>query len=218
MSFASSCFWTIRVGTETPHNDFLLPEGLVSARSEFFRKAMKGGWMEGQQKLIKLPEDEKAIVALYLHLVYTGDLIDDDDGVPTSSADYAKEKHQDRVLTLVKLYVFAEKVQDKVAKNKSLEALKLRVQKGGHCDEETRDRDYLPSGAAVQLMYDNTPEGSLGRLLMVNLWCTSTTNILAGSEVKSNDFFADLATALHHRLLECWKIDHPIYMDDYWEK
>jgi hypothetical protein len=97
---------------------------------------------------------------------------------------------QAHILAVVKLYVLAEKLQDRQAKNEALRTVL----------SDTAERsfaDSLPNAEIVQFMYNNTLQGSLGRRLMVDLWNdVHATSIIKQREGICKEFFVDLAHAL----------------------
>lgn len=52
--------------------EFFVHQSLISARSEFFAKALRGDWKEAQQREVSLPDDEAEVFRLYLQLLYIG--------------------------------------------------------------------------------------------------------------------------------------------------
>jgi len=52
----------------------MVHESFLTSRSEFFRRALNGNWQEAETRVIKLPDDDPEIVALYINFVYTGQL------------------------------------------------------------------------------------------------------------------------------------------------
>ena len=63
---------TIRVdvGIENERRAFIAHTSFLTCRSRFFQKALRGGWKEAEERMVKLPDSEPAIFALYLHYVY----------------------------------------------------------------------------------------------------------------------------------------------------
>lgn len=45
---------------------------LIVSRSDFFTRALNGKWKEGNDNVVKLPEDEPEIFWLYIQLLYSG--------------------------------------------------------------------------------------------------------------------------------------------------
>jgi hypothetical protein len=62
----------IVVGQGDNKCEFGIHEALLTTRSKFFAKAMGKGRKEAKEKVVKLPDDEQEIFALYASLVYTG--------------------------------------------------------------------------------------------------------------------------------------------------
>lgn len=58
------------MGVQPEAQDFTVHEGLISARSEFFRNALKVPWKESEERTIPLPEDEPKVFPVYLKLLY----------------------------------------------------------------------------------------------------------------------------------------------------
>jgi hypothetical protein len=78
---------------------FNVHTALLTARSEFFKKALNGAWKEAEDKVFKLPEDDPANFATYVHHLYTGELAVRTD--PQDSDDYGIEEQAQ----LARLYV-----------------------------------------------------------------------------------------------------------------
>jgi len=176
----------VRVGPEGSQQDFLLHEGIICKRSEFFRCAMNGNWSEKKARLVKLPEDDPKIFALYVNLVYIGEL-----SRLSGLTKMTSNEFQAQILSIVKFYVLAEKLQDKQAKNTALQTI--------HTDMIWKSSaDKLPNAEIVEFMYKNTLKGSPGRRLMVDIWTDENAKcILEQSEVICKEFLVDLAYSLH---------------------
>ncbi|KAH8644105.1 N-acetylglucosaminyl-phosphatidylinositol biosynthetic protein [Alternaria alternata] len=185
MKFDPSSFLLVRVGCDSSQQEFLLHEGILCARSEFFRRALNGNWIEKKERLVKLPEDDPQTFAFYVSFIYTN-VVSDATALQTMTPD----GFQAHILAVVKLYVLAEKLQDRQAKNEALRTVL----------SDTAERsfaDSLPNAEIVQFMYNNTLQGSLGRRLMVDLWNdVHATSIIKQREGICKEFFVDLAHAL----------------------
>lgn len=66
-SFNPATMLTIRVGLDATCETFTVH---LTARSEYFRRAMNGRWTEAETRTIDLTEDDPEAFALYLNLVY----------------------------------------------------------------------------------------------------------------------------------------------------
>jgi hypothetical protein len=79
----------LTVGAAGSTHDFCIHEALLTARSKFFERAMGKSWKEAKEKLVRLPEDDPRIFALYEQIVYTGRIpIFDDEVERVSSGAY----------------------------------------------------------------------------------------------------------------------------------
>jgi hypothetical protein len=100
---------TIEVGVKPNRETFVAHEGIICARSEFFRRAMNGNWTESNEKLVKLHEDDPRAFGVYLNHVYTGQL-------PTMNGKFDVDPLPDQGLgamykefrELAKVYVLSE--------------------------------------------------------------------------------------------------------------
>ncbi|KAH7085601.1 hypothetical protein BKA63DRAFT_21189 [Paraphoma chrysanthemicola] len=115
-SFEPSAMLTISVGKEPKHKDFTAHESFLIARSEFFHCAMKGRWEESNTRVIKFPDDQYTIFALYLNFVYTGQLVTMRKSEEERS-DFISKDMWDEYDDLFRLYILAEKLQDVTTKN-----------------------------------------------------------------------------------------------------
>ncbi|KAF2242119.1 hypothetical protein BU26DRAFT_555820 [Trematosphaeria pertusa] len=190
MRFDPSTFLTVRVGEAPNDENFLLHEGIICSRSEFFRRAMNGNWIEKEERLVKLPRDKPELFSIYVNLVYTNKLTT----TPKTSAGKAPsvaaigQEYQ----TMCELYVLCEKLQDTSAKDATVTAIlsmiHVRHNRGGYRG---------PPPRAVRTIYEGTTSNSPARRLMVDLWTSVTASTLAkvaGS--LPHEFIVDIATTL----------------------
>jgi hypothetical protein len=100
----------IIVGTN-PSVTFSVEENLICAASDYFKRAMSKGWIEAQQRTVRLEEDSPNIFRIYLHWLYRGT-------IPAESA--AGIEHYSEFLDhewsewmqLAKAYVLGDTLQD----------------------------------------------------------------------------------------------------------
>lgn len=141
---------TVVVGKEPNEKRFLVHEGFICARSEFFRRAINGPWVERDERLIKLLEDDPEIFATYINLVYTNNIatgpVERPMDVTRISAEHA---------FLAKLYVLSEKLCDSVAKNTVISAF-FAV----GLEQTSAGDTYSPGRDSIKLIYAGTPRGS----------------------------------------------------------
>lgn len=107
------------VGTDAPKR-FVVHEALVSPRSEFVRSALRGEWIEAQERIIPLPEDDPVIFSVYQKWLYAGLIHTRPNSIPS--------KTDDEYNMLVKAYIFGEKIMDSTFKDSVADAIveKLR--------------------------------------------------------------------------------------------
>ncbi|KAF2869209.1 hypothetical protein BDV95DRAFT_114956 [Massariosphaeria phaeospora] len=122
---------------------FYVHSGLICARSLYFRTTMNGRWLEADEQAVSLPEDDPAVVATYLGLLYTNRL-------------HLPQTIHSQYNWLIRLYVFAERMMDTESKNIVVQAMMARAKEG-----------YCPPSNAISTLYDGTPETSLARNLFV---------------------------------------------------
>ncbi|KAF1920341.1 hypothetical protein BDU57DRAFT_425817, partial [Ampelomyces quisqualis] len=178
------------VGSGNNTREFGVHEALLTSRSEFFDKAMGKGWKEAEEKVVKLPEDDPDAFALYEQLIYTGN-------IPAFS------DAPDRFISLVRLYVLAEKLQDIKTKNSAVDAIIAKV---SHESESIASSNLfqapcLPSNKAIRIMYEHTPSHCPGRqaLLDCYIWygqSESESNYDSDDEKVPRQFLKDLAKDL----------------------
>lgn len=156
----------------------MVHEGIICERSEFFRRAMNGNWVEASDRIVKLPEDCASIFEVYMNLIYTGVI-----PLPTGK-DYGTN-------TLVRLYVLGEKLQDVSAKNSVITSI-INVLK-----QQLLDLSLCITIAAssIQVIYAGTPEGSPLRRLAVDSWSDPSWMEVLPKYSFPNAFLADLAIA-----------------------
>ncbi|KAF2657784.1 hypothetical protein K491DRAFT_578276, partial [Lophiostoma macrostomum CBS 122681] len=146
----------INIGTGDDQERFDVHEALLSSRSRFSRNALSGRWKEAEDRVVKLPEDDPALFATYIHVLYSGDI----PCVSDSDAIGAKES-----LMLCHLYMLAEKLDDVQTKNTVVEAIL------SYCTKPQTDGNiYYMGGEPVSVIYSGTPENSPARRLMTDLY------------------------------------------------
>jgi hypothetical protein len=123
---------------------------VICERSEFFRKAFTGGFIEANNKEIYLHEDDPKAFGLFIDWIYCKNL-------------YCQMHHEDpaditfkHIKDWLSLYIFADKIALQELSEQALEQYK-------QCSEGT-----LPCVSEIQLIYENTPEQSSLREHIVN--------------------------------------------------
>jgi hypothetical protein len=156
--------------------------------SQFFQAALKTDWAEGQQREVKLPEEEFEAFNTYVQWMYKR-------AIPTkfeknSSED--KDKQQSYI-HLSKLYVLGERLMDCEFQNQVVDAIVATAR-----DQTSEGTRYKPIGEVVNIIYENTPKPSPGRKLMAQIWYEyGRADWFAESNVKLNyEFMEDVMSAL----------------------
>lgn len=94
-------------------------------------------------------------------------------------------------LVLAKLYVYGEKIQDALFKNKVIDAFLGRI------SEPIEGTTYHPIAQSVNIIYESTMSGSLGRRFMVDIhvWHGGPHWVTHEAAENNKDFLMDLARA-----------------------
>jgi hypothetical protein len=147
---------------------------MICARSKFFYCAMNGDWVEKDERLVKLPEDDPEIFGIYANLVYTGKIAIRSS--ETAKGQVAKHALQAEHTTLCILYVLAEKLQDTLAKDAIVTSIRAICKESlTHEIEDFENQDdyhggwFVLTASAVSIIYEGTVRGSPARRLMVDM-------------------------------------------------
>lgn len=104
----------------------LVHKSFLTAWSEFFSRALNGDWKESETHTVDLTEDVPETFDLYLNLVYKNDLpvmtLDEDKLCALDTLEFLKHICK-QYISLIHLYVLADKLQDIQAKNEALKAI-----------------------------------------------------------------------------------------------
>lgn len=180
----------MRVGKEPEHTDFLLHEGIICERSEFFRRAMSGNWIEKEERLVKLPEERPLVFDMYVSLLYTNRTLDCEQSTEGEIEPKAfRNVQQKQYRALCKLYVLAEMLQDLEAKKAALKAMITTSQM--YIEQSW----WKPNEHFVRDLYGSTPRGSPARRWLVDIWSNVKASSLEsyGADSLPNEFLLDLA-------------------------
>lgn len=196
-SFKAPAAVKIRVGDSEKYQDFVAHESFLTSRSEFFRLALKKEWKEAESRLVKLPDDDPYIFAIYLNVVYTGHV--NTVRMPQEEVK-ALDEHTFRVhlaneyRDLLHLYILAEKLQDIEAKNAAITAVVEVAQ------VTSGEGTWMAPGLSVaDIVYEGTPEGSPLRRLLIELFSGLPVSYILCEVHKREyhtDFIKDIAAKL----------------------
>ncbi|KAJ4344990.1 hypothetical protein N0V95_006027 [Ascochyta clinopodiicola] len=140
---------------------------------------MSGNWSEAKERIVRLPEDPPTIFHIYVDLLYTNQIT-----VISNSASRVPTLVYDEQNTLARLYVLVEKLQDLDAKNKTLTAMVASL-----CETYSDGHKYAIGHAAVHIVYEGTPSGSLLRKLIVDTYTSQATRSWVSEAQKLPDDF-----------------------------
>ena len=177
---------TLLVGPD--EQKFIIHESYIARNSDFFRAAMKKEWIEGQTRIVKLPEEtDIECFVHYLNFAYHGKL-------PTESINtVAEEGFTDAPYdALGKIYVIGERMLDRSARNAIVrEIMRLMTTKS---PDGTR---YYPASTCINAIYDGTSIGSPMRRMIVDMWV-----VHGSAEWTFKDLHPEFLQELAPKLLE----------------
>ncbi len=197
--FDPSTALTIRVGGVANSQTFLVNESLLTARSEYFRRAMNGKWLEYNTREIDLVDDDPDIFALYLNLVYKNELptatLRDADVETLGCKELVWETNKE-LMVLFEIYAIAEKFQDTSAKDGVVAAVFQLTQ-----NVSWFGRPLVCGPRIIELVYSSTPVDSPARRLLVDMCCNSQMGpLLRKSPHLPKDFLSDLFMVMQREL------------------
>ncbi|KAF2008222.1 hypothetical protein P154DRAFT_558485 [Amniculicola lignicola CBS 123094] len=153
-----SLYVQVVVGAAEHERVFYISEKLLCARSAFFRKALSEDWKEGQDKLVKLEEEDPEIFALYEYLSHHNKVpvLGSSKYRPeTFEVDYRAEE-----LLTAKLYILCEFLGDVISKNLLVDAMM----------EGLNETFLFPWPKTISMIYDGTSEHNLMRKLLQDFY------------------------------------------------
>lgn len=168
-------------------------ENLLRSHSPFFEAALSKTWREGKDGRIKLPNDEPALLEVYIQFLYCGQV--SVSPVRTAAALRYKE-HESEYFTLAELYTLGERLMDIKFKNEVINDMFFRVYPLPSSIEPQR-----PVASAVDMIYRGTTAGSPARRLMVDIyfWKGKAEWMLGRPEDNNTEFLTDLTALLLRR-------------------
>lgn len=162
---------------------FKVHKHILCAHSPFFDTAFKKDWAESRTGSMPLADDDAEIFELYQQWLYRNKVFSRSPPEQTGQSNTEYD-------TLIRAYIFGEKVQDGHFGDAIIDALIVSVNTPA-VDGEL----WFPTDATVTKAYEGTPTGSPLRRLMVDL------HVHHGSErwIKENnnlEFLVDLTRGL----------------------
>lgn len=127
---------------------------IICARSKFFKAACSKRWVEGQLKVVKLPEVSTSVFRRYLSWVYSGHLEWACPGDDTEEeADPDDEIHE--MGMMIDLYILGHSLDDIQLRNKVVEIL-------------VTDVSFSPTCKQLNHLWENTHDSSPIRSMCAN--------------------------------------------------
>lgn len=136
-----------------PAETFYIDAGVLQKGGDFFLRALKKEWKEGQKRCIKLPIDEPDTFRVYAQWLYTGKLFCKSEG----------EAKGGGTMGLCEAYTLGDRLMDRVFQDRILDALLSSILDSG---EETM---ILPSVGTVDYVCRNLTSDSPIRRFMLDL-------------------------------------------------
>lgn len=124
---------------------------MICAKSEFFRAACSTCWLEGREKVVRLPEVDPDIFKTYLDWTYTDVLV-----VETAPKSPAVKTKTSR--GIVDMYLLGDVLNDVKLRNRAMQLLSSHV-----------INQRVPNTMTIRRIWDNTPTTSLLRNWVVDV-------------------------------------------------
>jgi hypothetical protein len=132
-------------------------ENLICSSSDFFEKAVQGGWKESEERLVRLKSDSPDVFNVYLHWLYyhTFPVRIDELGL-AGNAEY---------MQLANAFILGDMLQDGSFQDAVIDAMIDKM-----TSKATDGKSWFPFGPVIRLIYENTPGSSKARLLLVDIY------------------------------------------------
>lgn len=183
-SFAQEDTVVLVVGSEK--RSLVAHESHLNLNTDFFKTALKEEWVEGQTRVINLPEDDTETVTNYLTFTYGS-------GLPTATVKAMPGGGLEDGLwtSLVKLYILGERLLDTSLRNAVIkEIARLSSLVSG------KGVRYFMSPSTSSMCYDGTPTGSPLRRMVVDRYISAGQQVWIGHGEDHPVFLAELSQAL----------------------
>jgi len=159
---------------------------IITARSAFFRAAINGNFKEAHDKLIRLPDCDADLFAIYVQWLYSGAIV----LLDSSALEQDPIGSAQRQL-LIGLYVLGDKLRDTALRNMAIDCYIINLEQQG----------LMPGSASIDRIWNCTPENSKLRKLVLDfaLWMSDeklVQQLEAMRKTYSLAFLADIAIAL----------------------
>ena len=144
---------TIRVLVGAEEKEYIIPEYLLTSTSAFFKVAGSQKWKEGQDRTVRLPEQDLELWTAYLHWKFTHSLT----ASKGSGSSKKSETKVDGWQRVILLWITADQLQDLHLQNKAADQILAYL----------KDRKDIAGPDNVSIAWaSSVPESSLRRLLI----------------------------------------------------
>ena len=133
---------------------FILHHDAVCSKSKFFRAACSERWLEGQERIVRLPEAKPVAFQEYCRWIYYGQVADGTCTMTSSNIEKLGETQR-----LIDLYLLGDQLDD----------TQLRNQANIKLFKSLQNANTMPSIAQMELVWDSTTRGSSLRKLLVDV-------------------------------------------------
>jgi hypothetical protein len=163
-----------------PTEHVVLAHSSHTARnSDFFKAALKKEWIEGQTRVIKLPEERPDVVSHYLNYTYSKALPSVSNPDFTTTPNFETDQYYE---LLAELYVLGERLQDQSIRTAVIES-------------SVDSWEYLISiKEPANIIHRGTTAGSPARRLVVDLFLAYGEDFQLNSTCEA-DFLLGIARA-----------------------
>lgn len=187
---------TVEAAQGSDAESFTAHESMLTARSEYFKRAMNGNWDESETRVIKLTDYDPAIFALYLNHVYTKQfptMMNTQAELQAMEPDMARRITSDEVHQLAHVYVPAERLQDIQARSAVIHVIVHLY---------NAINGPLPPTRTVELVYKETPKGRPLQHLLAELWAHAPMTVILGAVPHlPKEFLDDLSPLVYRQRL-----------------
>jgi len=159
---------------------FSIHQEAICDKSKFFKAACSKRWIEGQEKLLRLPEAKPGVFRRYSNWIYSG-LISGMRCTQTSSIEDKTSEH----VSLINLYLLGDSLDDIQLRNTAIQELSK------HLDAS----NFLSGPSVAAKVWSSTPPGSrLRKLIVHNILC-SREQFVAEAANYPEEFMREIALA-----------------------
>lgn len=142
---------TVLVGKEEKR--FTLHQDAVCAKSKFFKAACSKEWLEGQERVVRLPETQVTTFQEYCSWIYSSKI-----AVGTCTQASALAEKGNELQRLMYLHILGDELDDIQLRNKANVELFKAMQKS----------NAIPDAQLNKMVWESTMPGSLLRKLLVD--------------------------------------------------